>query len=57
MLRRPRRLRVNQAIRNLVRETRLNVEDFIYPLFIVEGEGIKREISSLPDVYHFQSID
>ena len=56
MLRRPRRLRVNQAIRNLVRETRLNVEDFIYPLFIVEGEGIKREISSLPDVYHF-SID
>ncbi|MDO5348232.1 MAG: porphobilinogen synthase, partial [Bacillota bacterium] len=56
MLRRPRRLRANQAIRNLVRETRLDVEDFIYPLFIVEGEGIKREISSLPDVYHF-SID
>ena len=56
MLRRPRRLRVNKAIRNLVRETKLNVEDLIYPLFIVEGEGIKREISSLPDVYHF-SID
>lgn len=56
MLRRPRRLRANKAIRNLVRETKLNVEDFIYPLFIVEGERIKREISSLPDVYHF-SVD
>ena len=56
MLRRPRRLRVNKAIRNLVRETKLNVEDLIYPLFIVEGEGIKNEISSLPDVYHF-SVD
>lgn len=56
MLRRPRRLRANKAIRNLVRETKLNVEDFIYPLFIVEGENIKREISSLPGVYHF-SID
>lgn len=56
MLRRPRRLRINQATRSLVRETKLNVEDFIYPLFIVEGENIKREISSLPDVYHF-SLD
>lgn len=56
MLRRPRRLRANKAIRNLVRETKLNVEDLIYPLFIVEGEGIKNEISSLPDVYHF-SLD
>ncbi|MEG0844125.1 MAG: porphobilinogen synthase [Romboutsia sp.] len=56
MLRRPRRLRANKSIRNLVRETKLNVEDFIYPLFIVEGENIKNEISSLPDVYHF-SVD
>ena len=56
MLRRPRRLRTNKAIRNLVRETKLNVEDLIYPLFIVEGENIKSEISSLPDVYHF-SVD
>lgn len=56
MLRRPRRLRANGAIRNLVRETKLNVEDLIYPLFIVEGENIKSEISSLPDVYHF-SVD
>lgn len=56
MLRRPRRLRVNSATRNLVRETKLNIEDLIYPLFIVEGKNIKSEISSLPDVYHF-SID
>ena len=56
MLRRPRRLRINSATRNLVRETKLNVEDLIYPLFIVEGENIKSEISSLPDVYHF-SLD
>ena len=52
MLRRPRRLRINSATRNLVRETKLNIEDLIYPLFIVEGENIKSEISSLPDVYH-----
>ncbi|MEG1311096.1 MAG: porphobilinogen synthase [Romboutsia sp.] len=56
MLRRPRRLRVNSSIRNLVRETKLNIEDLIYPLFIVEGENIKSEISSLPEVYHF-SLD
>ena len=56
MLRRPRRLRINEATRNLVRETKLNIEDLIYPLFIVEGENIKKEISSLPDVFHF-SLD
>ena len=42
MLRRPRRLRSSKAIRNLVRETKLQVEDFIYPLFIVDGECIKK---------------
>lgn len=56
MLRRPRRLRINDATRELVRETKINIEDLIYPLFIVEGENIKNEISSLPDVYHF-SLD
>lgn len=43
-------------MREMVRETKLNVEDLIYPLFVVEGQGIKKEIPSLPDVYHF-SID
>lgn len=56
MLRRPRRLRGSAGMRDLVREFKLNVTDFIYPLFIVEGTGIKREIPSLPEVYHF-SID
>lgn len=56
LIKRPRRLRVNKEIRNLVRETKINVEDLIYPLFIVEGNNIKEEISSLPDCYHF-SVD
>ncbi|MBC6695870.1 porphobilinogen synthase [Terrisporobacter mayombei] len=56
MLKRPRRLRSTRAIRNLVRETKVQVEDLIYPLFIVDGENIKREISSMEGVYHF-SVD
>ncbi|GAA3641113.1 porphobilinogen synthase [Asaccharospora irregularis] len=56
MLRRPRRLRASNSIRNLVRETKVNIEDLIYPLFVVEGENIKEEIKSLPDVYHL-SVD
>jgi porphobilinogen synthase len=51
-----RRLRQNEPLRTLVSETRLNVKDFILPLFVVPGSGIKREISSLPDNYHL-SID
>lgn len=53
---RTRRLRKNSTIRNLVKETRLSIDAFIYPLFIVEGESIKREISSMKGVYHF-SVD
>lgn len=56
LVKRPRRLRANETVRNLVRETSLAVSDLIYPLFVVEGEGIKREIPSLPDCYHF-SVD
>ncbi|WP_026883840.1 porphobilinogen synthase [Clostridium akagii] len=56
MFRRHRRLRENATIRSLVRETVLNSQDFIYPLFVVEGEKIKREISSLPNNYHW-SLD
>lgn len=54
--RRPRRLRRTKNIRQLVKETTLTVNDFIYPLFIVEGEKIRKEIPSLPEVYHL-SID
>lgn len=53
---RGRRLRKNPVIRKMMRETVLQVEDFIYPLFIVEGANIKAEISTLPDVYHY-SLD
>lgn len=56
MLERPRRLRISDAMRSLVRETKLHVEELIYPLFVVEGENIKNEIASMPDVYHF-SLD
>lgn len=53
---RPRRLRENENFRRLVRETTLSRDDLIYPLFAVEGEGIKHEISSMPGNYHF-SVD
>lgn len=56
MIKRGRRLRVNSAVRDMVRETTLSSKDFIYPIFVVEGENIKNEISSLPENYHF-SID
>ncbi|MFL0252413.1 porphobilinogen synthase [Clostridium neuense] len=56
MFRRHRRLRKNSYIRDMVRETAITSDDFIYPLFVVEGENIKKEISSLPDCYHY-SLD
>lgn len=49
---RPRRLRVSEGIRRLVRETELNAGDFVYPLFVVPGDNVKREIPSLPGNYH-----
>lgn len=56
MIKRPRRLRVSGIMRDLVRETRLDMKTLVYPLFIVEGQEIKNEIKSMPGVYHF-SID
>jgi len=53
---RPRRLRKNENIRSLVRETTIKVDDLIYPMFVVEGKGIKEEISSMPGQYRY-SID
>ncbi len=53
---RMRRLRRTSQLRDLVRETRLSPDDFIYPLFVVPGEGVKEEISALPGNYHF-SVD
>ncbi|EAJ5693551.1 porphobilinogen synthase [Campylobacter fetus] len=56
MFKRYRRLRINPAIRDMVRENKLNIEDFIYPLFVIEGSGVKKEISSMPGVFQL-SID
>ncbi len=54
--RRFRRLRRSEGVRRLVRETRLSVEDFIYPLFVVHGHGVRREVGSMPGVYQL-SVD
>jgi porphobilinogen synthase len=56
MFKRFRRLRLNKHLRDLVTETKLTKEDFIYPLFVKSGEGVKNEISSMPGVYQM-SID
>ena len=56
MIHRPRRLRHNPLIRSLVRETRLSPSDLIYPLFVCSGEGIRREVRSMPGVFNL-SID
>lgn len=53
---RPRRLRKNLAIRQMVRENHLNVKDFIYPVFVEEGENIRKEISSMPGIFRY-SLD
>jgi len=53
---RPRRLRRSEAMRSFVRETRLSPEGFVYPLFICPGEGIRKEVRSMPGVYNL-SVD
>ena len=56
MFKRFRRLRINETLRNLVQETTLTPDDFIYPLFVREGSGIKTEVSSMPGVFQM-SVD
>lgn len=51
-----RRLRTNETIRGLVRETSIQVSDLIYPVFVRDGENIKNEIPSMPGIYQF-SVD
>lgn len=53
---RNRRLRTSESIRRLVRETTLTPDDFLVPIFVVEGNGIKEEIASMPNYYRF-SLD
>lgn len=52
LIKRPRRLRVSGAVRALVRETQLNLEDLVYPIFVVPGFKVKQEIPTLPGNYH-----
>lgn len=51
-----RRLRATPTLRDMVRETQLNPQDFIYPLFAVHGEAVRRRVSSMPGVYQL-SVD
>ncbi|MDO4555490.1 MAG: porphobilinogen synthase [Lachnospiraceae bacterium] len=55
-MRRRRRLRATPAIRDLVRENKVNLEDLIYPVFVMEGENIKSPVDSMPGIYQY-SID
>jgi porphobilinogen synthase len=55
LIERPRRLRRTEALRGLVRETRLSPEQFVYPLFVTYGRGVKREIEALPGQYHWSA--
>src|SRR5262245_38366111 len=55
-IQRPRRLRANESMRRLVRETHLDPSGFILPLFVVPGEGVRREIGSMPGNYQL-SVD
>jgi porphobilinogen synthase len=56
MLQRPRRNRKSSAIRDMVRETRLSVNQLVYPLFLVQGVGIKDEVASMPGIFRW-SLD
>src|SRR5437763_2478471 len=51
-----RRLRRTGALRSMVRETRLTPENFVYPLFVCPGEGVRKEVSSMPGVFNL-SVD
>jgi porphobilinogen synthase len=52
---RPRRLRSTERLRGMVRETRLTPERLVYPLFVAPGEGVRREIGSLPGCFHLSA--
>jgi porphobilinogen synthase len=53
---RPRRMRRNDALRRMVRETRLGVDDLVYPMFVVPGTGVQKPIPSMPGQYNY-SVD
>ena len=56
MIRRPRRLRYSPAVRDMVEETSLSVNDFIYPMFVLEGQNQRQAIQSMPGIFKY-SLD
>ena len=52
---RPRRLRSNTVLRKMVRETGLSPDDFIYPLFVTFGKGVKKKISTMPGCFQLSA--
>ena len=55
LLKRPRRNRKTQVIRNLVEETQVRVENLIYPMFMLEGTNVQQEIKSMPGIHRFSA--
>lgn len=56
LLKRPRRLRSSDAMRRMVRETRMDKSSLVYPIFAIDGKNIKEEIPSMPGQYRY-SVD
>ena len=56
MIKRPRRIRGNEHIRRMVRETRMDKSSLIYPLFVIDGENIEEEIPTMPGQFRY-SVD
>ncbi|MFC2035240.1 porphobilinogen synthase [Chloroflexota bacterium] len=50
-----RRLRRTDSLRALIRETKVDIDDLVYPLFVVEGSGVKQEIASMPDIFRLST--
>lgn len=55
ILKRPRRLRMSEGIRDMVRETELSVKDLVYPVFVVPGEGVIQEVKLMPGVFRYSA--
>lgn len=55
-MKRMRRLRSNEVLRDMVRENHVRVDDLIYPLFVIEGEGVKNPVASMPGIFQY-SVD
>ncbi len=53
---RPRRMRRTDGLRRMIRETRLSVDDFVYPLFVVPGSGVEKPIGSLPGQFNYSAV-